>query len=85
MELIEEKIFTELITAMTGFDYVNISSHEIFTSGSIDNDIRCVNIFIHEDGALEGNQTFTVTLTTLDPDVMLGNYLSTITITDNDS
>ncbi len=84
MEQIEVKCFTELITAMTSFDYVKIFSNEIFTSGSTDNATRCVDIFILDDEALEGNQAFNVTLTTLDLDVMLGTDMTTITITDND-
>ena len=43
-----------------------------------------MNITILEDGALEGDQTFTVVLTTLDPDVMLSRNLTTVTIMDND-
>ncbi len=69
---------------MDNSDYLHKSSDLIFTSGSTDNATRCVDISILDDGALEGNQTFTVTLTTSDPDVMLGTNVTTITITDND-
>ncbi len=72
-----------LTTAQGGFDYVSLAPNLIFTSGSADNAVRCVNISILEDTALEGNQTFTVALTTSDPDVMLGTGMY-ITITDND-
>jgi hypothetical protein len=69
---------------MAGKDYTSISEVEIFTSGSPDGASRCVDIPILDDGALEGEQTFTLTLTTSDPDVMLGNNVTTITIIDNE-
>ncbi len=73
-----------LITAISDFDYINISSTQIFISGSTGNDVRCLDITIVEDSALEGNQTFAVTLSSSDPDVMLENDITTITIIDND-
>ncbi len=73
-----------LITAIAGSDYTNSSSGEYFAFGSTTNDVRCVGITILNDDALEGNQTFTVTLTTSDPDVMLGTDKTIITIRDND-
>ena len=65
-------------------DYTSVSSDEVFTTGSTDNDTRCVNITIEDDEALERDETFTVTLTTSDPNVMLGQDMTTITIVDND-
>ena len=47
--------------------------------------MECVNVNIIDDGALELDETFTVTLTTSDPAVILGNDATTITISDNDS
>ncbi len=73
-----------IITALSGSDYVYLSSDMIFTSGSTDNTVVCVDINILEDDALEGNQTFVATLTTLDLDAILGNIETTTTITDND-
>ncbi len=73
-----------IIAAIGGYDYTSASSDLIFTSGSNVNAVRCVDISLLEDIALEGNQTFSVTLSTSDPDVMLGNDIITITITDND-
>ncbi len=70
--------------AIDGSDYVKYSSNEIFTSGSDDDAVRCVDISIVEDNALEGIQTFTLTLSTSDPDVTLGNNITTINVTDND-
>jgi hypothetical protein len=69
---------------MAGEDYISISEVEAFTSGSPDGAARCVNIPILDDDALEGEQTFTLTLTTSDPDVMIGNDATTITIIDNE-
>ena len=47
-------------------------------------DSRCVDISVVDDNALEGDQTFTVTLSTPDPAVMLGNNIISIIIIDND-
>ncbi len=66
---------------MKYFDYANMDSNLTFTYGSTNNAVRCVDITILEDDALEGDQTFTVTLTTSDPNVMLGTDMATITIT----
>jgi hypothetical protein len=65
-------------------DYITISEAVTFSAGSQDGDIECVDIFIVDDGALERNETFTLILTTSDPDVMLGNNVTTITIIDNE-
>ena len=43
-----------------------------------------MNITILEDDAVETNETFTVTLTTSDPDVMIGTNVTTVSIIDND-
>jgi hypothetical protein len=65
-------------------DYTSISEVMAFSVGSQDGDTRCMDIPIVDDGALEGNETFTLTLTTSDPDVMLGNDVTTITIIDDE-
>ena len=57
--------------------------NEIFTSGSMHNATRCINVTIIDDGALEDDETFTVILTTSDLSVMLVN-VTAITIIDND-
>ena len=69
---------------MAGGDYISAISAETFTSGSMGGAARCVNISIIDDRALEDNETFTVVLTTSDPDVILGTSRTTVTITDND-
>ena len=45
----------------------------------------CIDIGITEDEVLEGDQTFTVTLTTSDPNVLLGNNETTVFIMDSKS
>ncbi len=69
---------------MFNYDYRRLSSNEIFTSGSTNNAVRCVNINILDDDALESNQTFTVMLTTSDPDVNIQTSTTLLTVTDND-
>ena len=71
-------------SAVEDSDYTSISSDIVFLSGSTDGTSQCVHITIIDDIALEGNQTFTVTLMTSDPDVRLGNDVTVITIEDND-
>ena len=56
-----------------------------FTSGVSDGDTECLNITIMDDNALEGNQTFSVTLTESDNGVNVLTTITTVTITDNDS
>jgi len=71
-------------TAVSTSDYSRISSNETFTPGSMSNATRCVNLMITDDSVLEGDQIFTVMLTTSDPDVVLGPSVTIITIIDND-
>ena len=68
-------------------DYISPSSpHQMFAFGSTDGTTECVNIVIVDDDALEGNQTFTVSLKTQDPndEVMVVANLTRITIIDNE-
>jgi len=71
-------------TATATDDYIHTSNDITFNSGSAAASTGCTNISIIDDNALESNQTFTVTLTTSDPDVILGSNVTTITIVDND-
>lgn len=72
---------------MAGSDYTSISSDEVFTSGSLDGANRCVDITILDAAASEELEelNFTLTLTTPDLDVMLGNDVTIIVITGNDN
>ena len=76
----EEKFQQSIILAVVA----NVSSDVIFDSGSADNDTECVEVFIIDDDALEENQTVALTLTTLDPDVVLATNTTTISIIDDD-
>jgi hypothetical protein len=69
---------------MANNDYTSISEVVTFSVGSQAGAMRCVDIPIEDDDALEGTETFTLTLTTSDPYVMLGNNMTTITIIDNE-
>ena len=77
----EVKIFS----AMEDDDYTFPPTNLTFFRGSTDSTSECANISITDDTALEGDQTFTVMLTTSDPDVAVRNSMTTITIEDNDS
>jgi hypothetical protein len=73
-----------MLVVIAGEDYTSISEDETFNSGSSDGSTRCVVIPILDDDASEGEQTFTLTLSTSDRDVMLGNNVTTITIIDDE-
>ena len=45
---------------------------------------QCLDVSIDDDTALEGEETFTATLTTPETYVMLGNDQTEVTISDND-
>ena len=69
---------------MSGNDYSAIQSAETFTSGAARNNSICVDITVIDDSALEGDQTFSLMLNTLDPDVLILINTSIIKIIDND-
>ncbi len=70
-------------TATSASDYVLASMNLMFPSGSGDGAMQCLGVSIIDDSnAMEGEETFIVTLTTSDT-VILGNSTTTITITDN--
>ena len=65
-------------------DYARGYFSRVFITGSTNSDTQCVDLLIVDDSALEGDQAFTLILATLDPDVILRETTTTITITDND-
>ena len=69
---------------MAGTNYDALSSVETFTSGSTDGHEECLNITIIDDSAFSSDETFTLTLTTSDPDVIIENSVTAITIMDTD-
>ncbi len=74
-----------LLYATAGSDYYGTSMVLTFYHGSSDGYRKCMNVIIMDYDALEANQTFSVTLTTSDDDVLVRNNMTTVTITDNDS
>ena len=70
---------------LAGSDYVAFSSAETFTSGSNNGATKCVAVTILDDIALEGNQNFTLALTTADLNVLIETSALTISIVDEDS
>ena len=73
-------------SAMAPFDYTSVNLNQMFSTGSADGATECVNIHIIDDNALEANQTFSVILSTMDPDdeVMIAVNITVIIIIDND-
>ena len=69
---------------MAGYDLHTAFQNEVFRLGSANNSFRCSVISIIDDAALEGNQMFRVTLSTLDLNVMVKTSTTTVTILDND-
>jgi len=56
-----------------------------FPVGARSGDARCINVTILDDTALEGNETFTVSLTVTNVNITVENDLTTVTIIpDND-
>ena len=57
----------------------------VFPAASTNGATRCFTVTIAADDAvLDGDKTFTVTLTTTDSDVMLGNSQTIVTIMDDE-
>ena len=78
--------FSSLGSAENGSDYTAVLSPLTFpATNSSDDVIQCTNVSIIDDLAFEeGSETFTVTVTTTNPRVTLGNDNTTVTITDNE-
>ena len=70
-----------LSAAIAGSDYVSVSMDVVFPAGTSNGGMQCIDVPITNDGEMEGDETFTVTLS---PALTLGNVVTTITITDND-
>ena len=65
----------------TDADYISSALVVTISAGS---DGQCIGINITNDMALEFSENFILTLTTTDPDVLLGNSETIIQITDDD-
>lgn len=55
-----------------------------FPTGSSDGSMQCVEIVLIDDNTLEEDETFTVSLVSLDSDVVPENAVTNITIKDDD-
>ena len=55
----------------------------MFSVGSTDGATRCIMITILTDSTIEGDETFTVALTSMTPGVM-GNTVTIVTIADDE-
>ena len=64
---------------------MGVSADLVFTAGSSNGDIECIDVDIIDDRVVETNETFTVTLTASSSVVALGNNVTRVTITDTDS
>ena len=64
---------------------MGVSADLVFTAGSSNGDIECIDVDIIDDRVVETNETFTVTLTVSRSVVALGNNVTRVTITDTDS
>ena len=58
----------------------------IFSAGSVSGDTSCVGVSIIDDSIVEIDQSFTLHLVPLSPDVIIpvGGGIATVTITDDD-
>ena len=68
-------------------DYLGVSVNLVFSSspGISNRTAQCIDVTIFDDSLVEPYEAFTVTLTTLSTVVELGNDVTTVTITENDS
>ena len=72
-------------SAIAGSDYTSVSMVVVFPTGTSDGDIQCIGVQISSDGAVEGDETFIVTLNASTRFAILGNAMTTIAILDTDS
>lgn len=73
-----------IVSAVATTDYTEAVMTLTFLQGSMNGAMECLDVTIANDTALEGDETFAVTLTTSDTDVMLGNNQTEVTISDED-
>ena len=79
------KCTSSLGSAVAGSDYTVVSSPLTFpATTSTDDSMQCISINITDDLVFEESETFTVTVTTTNGGVTLGNGDATVNITDNE-
>ena len=76
--------YTYYIIASDGSDYKGVSMVFVFTAGTSNDTMQCMDVDISNTRTVEEDEIFTVTLTALSPDVLLGNNVTIVTITDTD-
>ena len=70
--------------ATDGSDYKGTSMDIIFAAGTINGSIQCMDIPISNTRTVEEDEIFIVTLTSSSSNLMLGNNVTTVIITDID-
>ena len=70
--------------ATDGSDYTGVSMDLVFISAT-NGTTQCMDVAISNTRTVEEDETFIVTLTTFNSFVLLGNNLTTVTISDADS
>ena len=63
------------------FDYTSVDADVVIPAGETE---ICVSINITDDNALEGDQDYLLVVSSTDPGVILGNFVTSVIITDND-
>ena len=71
--------YFHLPEASNGSDYIGVSMNLVFSTGSSNGALQCINVTIIDSPTIEEDETFTVILTT-SAVVALGNDVITITI-----
>ena len=66
-------------------DYLGVSMDLVFTAGTSNGTMKCLNVIINTTRTVEEGETFIVALTTSSSVVELGNDVTTVVIMDNDS
>ena len=65
-------------------DYTNSSMEISFPEGSRYGNAQCLNVPVTDDMALEGDETFILSMTVTAGDATVGNTVTTVTITSDD-
>ena len=74
-----------IVSAVAGMDYITTSDSSLeFPVGAVNGDMsQCLTVMVTNDMIIEGDETFTVTLTVNTAGVMVGNAETTVTILTN--
>ena len=74
-----------IVSAVAGMDYITMSDSSLeFPVGAVNGDMsQCLTVMVTNDEIIEGDETFTVTLTVNTAGVMVGNTETTVAILTN--